>query len=137
MRQAGVHPLPRHHHGGGCILITSSTSATPPWAKIGHYVTAKHGLTGLTKQLADELGRHNIRVIALCPSNTPTAMGVDNDDIVMVFRPDLEQPTLEDCVDAYTSVHVTPNVPRMQPEDIRYMTGAQVPVDVGMLVKHV
>jgi SDR family mycofactocin-dependent oxidoreductase len=133
---------------GGCILITSSTCGHAAMGNIGHYVTAKHGLTGLTKQLANELGRNNIRVNAVLPSNTRTVMGVDNDDIIKVFRPDLDAPTLADCVDAYASVHVIPDVPWMQPQDItkvmiflcsddaKYMTGAQIPVDVGMLVKH-
>ena len=38
------------------------------------YVTTKHGLVGLTKQLAAEWGRHGITVNALCPGFFPSKM---------------------------------------------------------------
>lgn len=133
---------------GGCILVTSSTSGLTTMANIGHYCAAKHGLTGLVREFANELGPHRIRVNSVHPSNTRTVMGLDNDLIKTLFRPDLENPTVEDVRDAYASSHVLPDLPWMQPEDIsevmvflcseagRYITGAQVAVDAGMLVKN-
>ena len=41
-----------------------------------HYVASKHGLLGLTKSLAVELGPHNIRVLAVAPTVIDTP-GID------------------------------------------------------------
>src|SRR5260370_9298 len=52
-------------------------------ANIAHYVASKHGVRGLTKSLAIELGPHNIRVLALAPTliSTPgiseSGLGLD------------------------------------------------------------
>lgn len=133
---------------GGCIVLTSSTAGLRTMGNIGHYSAAKHGVTALAKSLANELGPHHIRVNSVHPSNTRTVMGVDNDGVLKMFRPDLEAPTLDDCVDAFASIHVMPDVPWIQPIDVtqavlflcsdeaQFITGAQLPVDVGMLVKN-
>ena len=39
-----------------------------------HYTASKHGIIGLTKQSAQELGRHGINVNCTCPSQTLTEM---------------------------------------------------------------
>lgn len=130
---------------GGSIVLTSSTAGMFAYDNIGHYVTAKHGLVGLTKSLAKELGEHNIRVNSVHPSNVRTPM-LDNPGTRKMFRPDLDDPQLEDVVDAFASVHVL-NIPWLEPEDIsnlilflvsddaRFVTGAQYVADAGMLVK--
>jgi NAD(P)-dependent dehydrogenase (short-subunit alcohol dehydrogenase family) len=43
-----------------------------------HYVSTKAGLIGLTKQLAYELGPHNVNVNVVCPSQTITDMLEDS-----------------------------------------------------------
>jgi SDR family mycofactocin-dependent oxidoreductase len=133
---------------GGCIVLTSSTAGLRTMNNIGHYAAAKHGVTALAKSLANELGPHHIRVNSVHPSNTRTVMGVDNDGVLKMFRPDLENPKLEECTDAFASIHVMRDVPWIQPldvthavlflcsDDAQYITGAQLPVDVGMLVKN-
>ena len=133
---------------GGCIVLTSSTAGLRTLGNAGHYVAAKHGVTALAKTLANELGPNHIRVNSIHPSNTRTVMGVDNDGVLKLFRPDLENPTLDDCVEGYASFHVMPDVPWVQPIDVthavlflcsdeaQYITGVQLPVDVGMLVKN-
>ena len=54
-------------HGGGAIVNTSSiaglVAAGPPI-----YVASKHGINGLTKAAAAELGRAGIRVNSICPA---------------------------------------------------------------------
>lgn len=52
---------------GGSIINLGSNSAILGLAGYASYVTAKAGITGLTKALARELGVHNIRVNALIP----------------------------------------------------------------------
>ncbi|HLQ30902.1 MAG TPA: SDR family NAD(P)-dependent oxidoreductase [Ktedonobacteraceae bacterium] len=53
---------------GGVIINLASTAGYQGGASIAHYVASKHGVRGLTKSLAIELGPHNIRVLALAPT---------------------------------------------------------------------
>lgn len=61
---------------GGVILNLASTAGFKTGGgNAAHYVTSKHGVVGLTKSLAAELGPHNIRVLAIAPTliSTPGA----------------------------------------------------------------
>lgn len=61
--------------GGGSILFTSSAAALkPPVGTAPPYPIAKHGLILLTKMMAVELAKDNIRVNAICPASIRTAM---------------------------------------------------------------
>ncbi|HET7615146.1 MAG TPA: mycofactocin-coupled SDR family oxidoreductase [Gemmatimonadaceae bacterium] len=130
---------------GGAIVLTSSTAGLRNLNQIGHYVAAKHGVTGLAKALANELAPHNIRVNSIHPSNCRTPM-MTNSGVRKMFRPDLENPTLEDALDSYGTIHLL-DTPWVEPEDVsaailylvsddgRFVTGTQFAVDAGMLAK--
>jgi (+)-trans-carveol dehydrogenase len=49
-------PHIRRHSEGGSIVITSSAAGLHAFAKLAHYAAAKHGLVGLMRVLAVELG---------------------------------------------------------------------------------
>ncbi|WP_229784538.1 SDR family oxidoreductase [Deinococcus radiotolerans] len=55
--------------GGGSILITSSVNGNRTFSSAGAsaYSASKAGQVALTKMIALELGRHNIRCNAICP----------------------------------------------------------------------
>ena len=54
--------------GRGCIVnITSGAATNPSLTGIQSYCATKHGLLGLTRQLAHELGPHGIRVNSVAP----------------------------------------------------------------------
>jgi NAD(P)-dependent dehydrogenase (short-subunit alcohol dehydrogenase family) len=59
---------------GGRIVNVTSVHEHTPMLNNGAYTVAKHGLGGLTKQLALELGRHGITVNSVAPGMVATPM---------------------------------------------------------------
>jgi (+)-trans-carveol dehydrogenase len=129
------------HGDGGSIVITSSAAGLHAVAKLAHYASAKHGLVGLMRVLAVELGPHRIRVNSIHPTqvNTPMLM---NEECCQLFCPDVERPGPDDLAPVSQAMHTLP-VPWVEPEDIsnaiiflasdegRYITGVPLPVDAG------
>ncbi|MEM9562545.1 MAG: SDR family NAD(P)-dependent oxidoreductase [Actinomycetota bacterium] len=96
------------------------------------YTAAKHGVIGLTKSLAVELGREGITVNCICPGPIHTGMtdAIDDADKEVFARrrtalgrygvpEEVAHGTLNFCLPAS-----------------RYMTGAVLPVDGGLLIKN-
>ena len=66
---------------GGRIVNVTSVHEHAPITRGGAYTAAKHGLGGLTKQLALELGRHGITVNSVAPGMVATPMtGLEDED---------------------------------------------------------
>ena len=65
---------PMKRQGSGSIVFTSSVSMSDGLAFSTHYAGAKAALTAMTRGLAVELARNNIRVNALVPGWTRAAM---------------------------------------------------------------
>lgn len=130
---------------GGSIILTSSVGGLKAYPHTGHYIAAKHGVIGLMRAFAVELGQHSIRVNAVCPTNVNTPMFM-NDGTMKLFRPDLENPGPDDLKVAAQFMHVLP-VGWVEPVDIsnavlflasdeaRYITGLPVTVDAGSMLK--
>ncbi|MBX6388505.1 MAG: mycofactocin-coupled SDR family oxidoreductase [Frankia sp.] len=130
---------------GGSIVLTSSTGGLSGHAYIGHYVAAKHGVVGIMRTLAVELGKYGIRVNTIHPTQVNTPM-IMNQKTFNLFRPDLENPTVDDFAAVSRNMHLLPT-PWVEPIDIsnavlflvsdeaRFITGVTLPVDAGALLK--
>lgn len=112
-----------------------NVSSTEGWGatKFGSpYTAAKHGVIGLTKSLAVELGREGITVNCICPGPIDTAMtsdiSVEHKAIFAKRRTALGRYAQPEEV-----AHGTLNfcLPSSQ-----YITGAILPVDGGLLIKN-
>lgn len=60
---------------GGSVILISSTAGIKGQPFTLGYTAAKHGVVGLCKGLANELGQHDIRVNTIHPSGVLTPMG--------------------------------------------------------------
>ena len=58
----------------GCIVNTASVAGLYLWEGSAHYIVAKAGIIELTKVMAFELLKHNIRVNAVAPGHVETEL---------------------------------------------------------------
>ncbi|MCG5433990.1 mycofactocin-coupled SDR family oxidoreductase [Mycobacterium sp. MYCO198283] len=130
---------------GGSVVITSSVGGLKAYPQVGHYTAAKHGVIGLMRTFAVELGAHSIRVNTVCPTHVRTPL-LMNEPTYRLFRPDLQHPGPDDLAPICQSFHFLPT-PWVEPVDIsnavlflasdeaRYVTGVSLPVDAGSMLK--
>ncbi|MEO9470061.1 MULTISPECIES: SDR family NAD(P)-dependent oxidoreductase [Sphingomonadales] len=62
---------------GGRIINIASQAAKTGFPHLPAYVSSKHGMVGLTRASAVELGAHGITVNAICPNHVTTALGAE------------------------------------------------------------
>ncbi len=130
---------------GGSIILTSSVGGLKAYPHTGHYIAAKHGVVGLMRTFAVELGHHFIRVNSVHPTNVNTPLFM-NEGTMRLFRPDLETPGPDDMAVVAQMMHVLP-IGWVEPVDIsnavlflasdesRYVTGLPMTVDAGSMLK--
>jgi (+)-trans-carveol dehydrogenase len=131
--------------GRGSIVLTSSVAGLKAYTHTGHYNAAKHGVVGLMRSFAVELGPKNIRVNSVHPTHVNTPLLI-NERTFHQFRPDLENPGPDDMAPICQTFHTLP-IPWVNAEDIsnavlflasdeaRYITGVALPVDAGSCLK--
>jgi (+)-trans-carveol dehydrogenase len=129
---------------GGSIVLTSSVAGLRSYNGVSHYVSAKHGVVGLMKTLAQELAPHSIRVNSVNPTQVDTAM-IQNESMYHLFCPDLENPTRAEFgaasaatillpIDWVESIDVSNAVLFLVSDEARYITGVALPIDAGALI---
>lgn len=130
---------------GGSIVLTSSVAGLKAYPNIAHYVSAKHGVVGLMRALANELAPHMIRVNSVHPTQVDTPM-IMNDAMFKLFLPESDHPTLEEFSAMSQQTAALP-IPWVEPVDVsnavlflaseeaRYITGVTLPIDGGCLAK--
>ncbi|MEU3400186.1 mycofactocin-coupled SDR family oxidoreductase [Streptomyces filamentosus] len=147
-----VHAGLTHLGPGGAVVVIGSVAALMP----GHgenpggpgmagYMFAKRCLADYVNTLAVELGPSGRRINAVHTALVGTPM-ILNQRMHRVFRPDLAAPGADDALLAYERLTALP-VAHLEPSDVshavlylvsdesRYVTGAQLRVDAGQIVK--
>ena len=131
---------------GGSVVLTSSAAGIIAYPNTAAYSASKHGVIGLMKVLAQDLGPHNIRVNAVCPTNVNTPL-IMNQALFDMFAPHIENPGVDDVRDAFASLNALPNLPWIESSDVseavlwlcsehaKFITGVALPVDAGNTVK--
>ena len=115
--------------GGGCIINTSSVVSIYGQPSGCLYPTSKFAVNGLTKSLARELAKYNIRVNAVAPGVTRTDMVANLPDemikplIARIPMGRMCEP--EDIANAYLF---------LSSELASYITGIVVPVDGAVVI---
>lgn len=130
---------------GGAMVFTSSIGGFKGIQQVGHYVSAKHGLVGLMRNLANELAPYRVRVNTVHPTNVDTHM-IQNPGTWGMFAPGDPEPTQEKAIPGFTSLNAL-EIPWIESVDVsnavlfllsdeaRYITGATLPVDAGAAIK--
>jgi SDR family mycofactocin-dependent oxidoreductase len=126
---------------GGSVILTSSVAGVHAFANLGHYVAAKHGVTGLMRTLAVEGAPHGIRCNSVHPTTVDTPM-INNPAGYELFTGGVQGATRADMETALLSMNAL-RVPWVEAVDIsnmvlflasdesRYVTGTTQLVDAG------
>ena len=121
--------VPELKRTSGSIVNTSSVSGIGgDWA-LSVYNASKGAVTNLTRSLALELGADGIRVNAVLPSLTRSAMSaglMDNAPLMEAFRRRIALGRIGEPED------VAGPVAFLASEDARFVTGVNLPVDGGL-----
>ncbi|MBV6754964.1 mycofactocin-coupled SDR family oxidoreductase [Rhodococcus opacus] len=128
----------------GSIVITSSVNGLEPGMNYAHYVTAKHGVIGLMKNIALELAPHGIRCNSINPGAIKTPM-TDHQGAWDMFAGH-EGGTEADMIEGGYHFHALKGTTFMPPQVIAdtalylnsdlaaSVTGVTIPVDAGHLL---
>ncbi len=123
--------------GGGRIINIASQAAKSGFPNLAAYVSSKHGMVGLTRACASELGEFGITVNAVCPNHITTELGEKQND----YYARLQGLSVEEYLDAM--LRRTPMRRHCQAQDVAavvaflvsdaasYITGEAINVSGG------
>jgi len=130
-------PILLHQDEGGVIVVINSVCGLKGMPFLGSYNAAKHGVVGITGTLANEVGEYGIRVNSIHPSGMDTPMGKSGAEMDLVshnamplgplYKSRLLKSALTD------PEHVASLAIWLASDDAAHMTGAHLPIDLGLL----
>jgi SDR family mycofactocin-dependent oxidoreductase len=122
-------PEPRR----GRVVVIASAASLDGLPLLGAYTAAKHGVTGLVKALAVELGPHAITANAVCPGSTSTMMLEASAALYGLASPEgfVQHQALGRLL---RPEEIAAAVAWLCSEGASAITGAVIPVDGGMTV---
>lgn len=121
--------------GGGAIVVTGSVQSVAAQRNSAHYVASKHGLLGLTRSIALDFGKQNIRANCVLPGTIDTPM--------LHWAASLASDP-QRVIEACNAMHIRGRIGT--PEEVArvivflasdlasFVTGAAINVDGGLLV---
>lgn len=117
---------------GGSITFTSSVAGLRglPW--MADYAAAKHGVVGLAKTLANELGEYRIRVNTVHPFGVLTGLRMTEIQDYSPQKPLLAPLFMGGLPDLISEADdIAAAVAWIASDEARHVTGIQLPVDLG------
>lgn len=109
---------------GGAIINISSTAGMMGYASIAAYAASKWGVRGMTKSVAMELGKDNIRVMSIHPGPIATPMTADLGDEMTQTQP----------IARFGKPEEVTKLLMFMAADATYSTGSEWIVDGGVLL---
>jgi len=118
--------------GEGRVVNIASTEGLGATPGNSPYVAAKHGVIGITRGLAVDLGREGITVNAICPGpiHTSITAGIPDDHKTIYAK---RRVPLRRYGDPEEVAHIILGI--VLPS-ASYLNGAVIPVDGGMFIKN-
>ncbi len=121
--------------GSGSIINTSSIAGVTGGLAPHAYSTAKHGVIGLTRTVASEMAAHGVRVNAVAPGNTISAMTAD---VMTGDHSNLDQAATVIQSKSPLGIAGEPDdiagaVVYLASDDSRYITGHTLVIDGGQV----
>lgn len=117
-------------HGGGNIVNVASISGITADSNGTLYGASKAGVINLTRYIATQMGKKNIRCNAVAPGLvlTPAALNNMNEDVRNIFLGQCATPYLGEPQD------IAATIAFLASEDARYITGQTIVVDGGLTI---
>jgi 3alpha(or 20beta)-hydroxysteroid dehydrogenase len=110
--------------GKGAIINISSTAGMMGYASIAAYSASKWGVRGMTKSVAMELGKDNIRVMSIHPGPIATPMTADMGEELTASQP----------IKRFGKPEEVTKLMMFMAADATYSTGSEWIVDGGALL---
>jgi NAD(P)-dependent dehydrogenase (short-subunit alcohol dehydrogenase family) len=118
----------------GSIVNTASISGLLGWPESAAYCTSKGGVVNLTREMAADYARYNIRVNCICPGTTKTSMisrlleNADDSEVESIIG----MHPLNRFAEPF---EIAEAIYFLASEDASFITGAILPVDGGYTAK--
>jgi NAD(P)-dependent dehydrogenase (short-subunit alcohol dehydrogenase family) len=123
--QAAARRMVRQGRGGAIVNVTSVHEHIP-LSGSGPYTASKHGLGGLTKVMALELGQHRIRVNSVAPGQIATRMTGQEDRPPAAANVPLSR--------AGDAREVGSLIAWLASDEASYVTGSSYVIDGGLML---
>jgi NAD(P)-dependent dehydrogenase (short-subunit alcohol dehydrogenase family) len=123
--------------GGGTIIAISSAAGLKGLPFYAPYVAAKHGVVGLARSMANELGGYGIRVNTIHPAGVRTAMSEGLDMGPLLEANPLLGPVFMNAlpVELVEPSDVSDALLFLAADESRFVTGLAMTVDCGNAIR--
>ena len=117
-------------NGGGAIINTSSVAGHVGFPQLSVYIASKHAVEGLTKSLALEFAKQNIRINAVAPGPIATEMW---DRVAGDKETSAQIVSMVPAARVGTSEEIAAAVLYLASDAARFTTGTSIVVDGGFV----